>query len=59
MDKQKALAEAAKDITEDAILAAEEKQEDAYQDLLLIQKHKLEMITDEELAALQAARKKK
>ena len=59
MDKQKALAEAAKDITEDAILAAEEKQEDAYQDLLLIQKHKLELITDEELATLQAARKKK
>ena len=59
MEKKKAMSEAAKDITEDAILAAEEKQEDAYQDLLLIQKHKLEMITDEELAALQAARKKK
>lgn len=59
MEKRKALSEAAKDITEDAILAAEEKQEDAYQDLLLIQKHKLELITDEELAALQAARKKK
>jgi hypothetical protein len=30
------MAEAARDVSEDAILAAEEKQEDAYQDLLLI-----------------------
>jgi hypothetical protein len=35
-ERRKAMAEAARDVSEDAILAAEEKQEDAYQDLLLI-----------------------
>ena len=35
-EKNRAMVEAAKDVTEDAIIAAEEKQEDAYQDLLLI-----------------------
>jgi hypothetical protein len=46
------MAEAAKDISEEAIMLAEEKQEDTYQDLLLIYKNKFEMITDEELAEL-------
>jgi len=58
-EKRRAMAEAAKDVSEEAVLAAEEKQEDAYQDLLLIYKHKFEMITDEELAELQAKKKKK
>jgi len=58
-EKRKALAEAAKDVSEETLMAAEEKQENAYQDLLLIYKHKFEMITDEELAEMQAKNKKK
>jgi len=46
------MAEAAKDISEDALMQKEEEQENAYQSLLLVYKNKFNMITDEELAIL-------
>ena len=58
-EKRKALAEAAKDITEDQLLAKEMDEEEAYQDLLLKYKAELKLISEEELAAQQAKRKKK
>jgi|DEB0MinimDraft_12_1074336.scaffolds.fasta_scaffold15111_4 hypothetical protein len=51
-EKRKALAEAAKDISEEQLMQKEEDQESAYQDLLLVYKHKFNMISDEELQAL-------
>lgn len=59
LEKQKALAEAAKDITEEQILNKEQEQEDAYQELLLKYKVEFKMITDEEMASIQAKKKKK
>lgn len=58
-EKRKALAEAAKEVTEDQLMQKELELEDQYQDLLLKYKAEFKLITDEELAALQAKKKKK
>lgn len=58
-EKKKALAEAAKEVSEEMLMAKEIAEEDTYQDLLLKYKAEFKMISDEELAALQAKKKKK
>lgn len=58
-EKQKAIAEAAKDISEEALLQKEEEGETQYQLLLLQYKQKFGLITEEEALALQAKSKKK
>jgi len=59
IEKQKALREAEKDISEEARQQKIDDNENAYQDLLLVYKHKFGMLTYEELANIQAEKKKK
>ena len=54
-----AKAEAEKDKQEDADVEKELAEEEAYQDLVIQMRYKLGLITEEELDALQQARKKK
>ena len=58
-EKEKALAEAAKDINEETKLQMELDEEDAYQALLLKYKAENNLISDDELQAMQAKKKKK
>jgi len=54
-----ALEEAKREQGEEVELEKEEKEEAAYQELLLTMKAKLNLITQEQLEAMQAASKKK
>ena len=56
---QDAIAEAAKDINEETKLQMELDEEDAYQELLLKYKAENNLISDEEMQAMQAKKKKK
>ena len=58
-EKQKAIADAQKEISQDVLDQREQDQEDAYQDLLLRKKAEFKLITDEEMQQLQAKKKKK
>lgn len=58
-EKAKAMAEAQKEVSQDVLDQRENDQEDNYQDMLLKKKAEFKLITDEELAQLQAKRKKK
>ena len=59
IEQAKAKEEAKKEQAEGIELEMEEREEDAYQDLLLTMKSKLHLITQEELEALQEKKKKK
>jgi hypothetical protein len=59
LSKEAAKAEEEKTKNEDADNEKELAEEDLYQDNLLIMKHKLQLITDEQLEELQTERKKK
>ena len=56
---KKQLEEAKKELGEEAELEKEEKEEAAYQELLLTMKTKLNLITQEELEAMQAQKRKR
>ena len=56
---KKALEEAKRELGEEAELEKEEKEEAAYQELLLTMKTKLNLITQEELEAMQAQKRKR
>lgn len=58
-EKNRAIAEAARDITEETKLQMELDEEDAYQELLLKYKAENNLISDDELQAMQAKKKKK
>ena len=58
MEKNRALEEQAKEISQEALDQKEMEQEEKYQDLLLTYKEKFNMITEDELAAIQAKKKK-
>ena len=58
-EKQKALAEAAKDISADVLLERELAEEEAYQDMLLQEKVNLKLLTEEEMNTIKAQKKKK
>jgi len=58
-EKQKAIAEAAKDINAETKLQMELDEEDAYQALLLKYKAENNLISDDEIQAMQTKKKKK
>jgi hypothetical protein len=58
-EKAKALAEAAKDISKEVLEERELGEEDAYQDLLLKYKVEFDMMSEEEMNAIKAQKKKK
>lgn len=58
-EKRRALAEAAKEISADAKMQKELEEEESYQDLLLKFKEKFNLISEDELAAINAKKKKK
>ena len=58
-DKQKALDELAKEVTQEMKDEKEIEQEEAYQNYLLAVKNKLKLISDDEYAAIMAEKKKK
>lgn len=58
-EKAKALAEAAKDVSKEVLDEREQAEEEAYQDLLLKCKVDFDMMTEEEMNAIKAQKKKK
>lgn len=58
-EKQKALAEAQKDISKDVLEERELAEEEAYQDLLLQYKVQFELMSEEEMNEIKARKKKK